>query len=226
MNAINVEFPPFGSLYHYTTQTGLLGIITSKQIWATNILYLNDSAELNYSIHLAQEDAKKFWLSLIPEEKEFLSHFLENLNIARYLYGQRGADIFVCSFSAKQNDLSQWRGYSFGENGFNIGFDFNSPLRGIVEKQGFDLVKCVYEPEVQSEIVRKFLTDMLDRFRVEKTSTGASQYFEQDLLHQFYTAFLRMAPKFKHPSFCDENEWRLVSSPMDKITLTRFHMWK
>ena len=39
-------------LYHYTSLEGLLGIIESKSIWATNVLYLNDASELNYSINL------------------------------------------------------------------------------------------------------------------------------------------------------------------------------
>jgi hypothetical protein len=29
-------------LYHYTTQTGLLGIIRDRALWASSILHLND----------------------------------------------------------------------------------------------------------------------------------------------------------------------------------------
>ena len=29
-------------LYHYTSQAGLFGIIQDRQIWATNVLFLND----------------------------------------------------------------------------------------------------------------------------------------------------------------------------------------
>lgn len=33
------------TLYHYTSDSGLLGIIETKSIWATNVRYLNDSKE-------------------------------------------------------------------------------------------------------------------------------------------------------------------------------------
>ncbi len=40
-------------VYHYTTAAGLLGICTSKKIWATDIRYLNDSEEFQYTLDLA-----------------------------------------------------------------------------------------------------------------------------------------------------------------------------
>jgi hypothetical protein len=36
---------PEGLLYHYTDQKGLLGILESKQLWATHYRYLNDTSE-------------------------------------------------------------------------------------------------------------------------------------------------------------------------------------
>jgi hypothetical protein len=41
-------------LFHYTSQAGLLGIITSNVLWATNVLYLNDSSELAYGLSIAE----------------------------------------------------------------------------------------------------------------------------------------------------------------------------
>ncbi len=51
------EEPP-SILYHYTTQKGLLGIIQSKTIWATDILYLNDTMELKYAVDLTLDMIK------------------------------------------------------------------------------------------------------------------------------------------------------------------------
>ena len=42
-------------LYHYTTQVGLMGIVESKEIWATQIEYLNDGMELIYAFDLAMQ---------------------------------------------------------------------------------------------------------------------------------------------------------------------------
>jgi hypothetical protein len=42
-------------LYHYASQKGLLEIVNSKTMWATNIYYLNDSLEYEYAAQLIQE---------------------------------------------------------------------------------------------------------------------------------------------------------------------------
>ena len=47
-------------IYHYTSINGLIGIIERKSIWATNILYLNDASELNYSKNILKEEIKHF----------------------------------------------------------------------------------------------------------------------------------------------------------------------
>lgn len=35
-------------IYHYTTAQGLLGIISRKQIWATDVTFLNDKEEQSW----------------------------------------------------------------------------------------------------------------------------------------------------------------------------------
>ncbi len=46
---------PPDSIYHYTTQLGLLGIVKEGKIWATMSRYLNDASEFVF----AQEVARK-----------------------------------------------------------------------------------------------------------------------------------------------------------------------
>ena len=36
-------------LYHYTSADGLIGILSSKSIWLTDLRYMNDLSELQYS---------------------------------------------------------------------------------------------------------------------------------------------------------------------------------
>ena len=42
-------------LYHYTTQEGLLGIVASGSLWATDITYLNDAMEFGLPLGLIRE---------------------------------------------------------------------------------------------------------------------------------------------------------------------------
>lgn len=46
---------PPDSLFHYTTIDGLLGIVQSKTLWASQIQYLNDSVEFYWALNLTRE---------------------------------------------------------------------------------------------------------------------------------------------------------------------------
>lgn len=47
--------PYLARLFQYTSQKGLLGIIASGVVWATNVLYLSDSSELLYGFSKVRE---------------------------------------------------------------------------------------------------------------------------------------------------------------------------
>src|SRR2546423_10494745 len=42
-------------LYHYTSADGLLGMLQGRQLWATNVRFMNDTSELAYGIRLVRE---------------------------------------------------------------------------------------------------------------------------------------------------------------------------
>ena len=50
---------PEKPLYHYTTQTGLLGIIRDRQIWATHTQYLNDHREFLHAVDLVRGEIQR-----------------------------------------------------------------------------------------------------------------------------------------------------------------------
>ena len=53
----NRDLPPI--LYHYTSQTGLIGMLNTKTIWASKIHYLNDSKEFALALKLARRELTK-----------------------------------------------------------------------------------------------------------------------------------------------------------------------
>ena len=171
-------------LFHYTSQTGLLGIIEEKAIWATNILYLNDGAELRYAAGLAHNEIRELRKSLRGEDIDFLNEVEYKLtHITEY----DGFGIFVCSFSKNGDQLSQWRGYCPHGGGFSIRFDFLSPMYAHVEKQGFSLFDCEYDTTRQEEYVRQLLTQSLTEFHtLQETDhyapVKAAKWFEYEFL--------------------------------------------
>ena len=46
--------PPL-TLYHYTDQAGLLGIMESRRLWATKVQYLNDFMEFGLAVDIAKK---------------------------------------------------------------------------------------------------------------------------------------------------------------------------
>ena len=43
---------PQETLYHYTSFKGLLGIVDSGVLWASDVRYMNDSAEMKHTVDL------------------------------------------------------------------------------------------------------------------------------------------------------------------------------
>ena len=52
------DIPEDTIIYHYTSPEGILGIIESNSLWATDINYLNDSSELRYIYGLVERIVK------------------------------------------------------------------------------------------------------------------------------------------------------------------------
>ncbi len=101
-------------LYHYTSLDGLLGIIKDKAIWATNILYLNDASEINYSKRLLIDQIYAYKNDILMDKEsiyklKFIDKLIDNIN--EYITDKEHSGFFVCSFSEKKDLLSQWRGY-------------------------------------------------------------------------------------------------------------------
>jgi len=194
-------------LYHYTTQNGLLGILKNRKIWATNILFLNDSKEFNHTLELAM-DFLKDGNSLAQQDLH---------STASNLFSH-GPSVYVTSLTAKNDQLSQWRGYCPNMGGFNIGFE-TKKLINLAKTQDFILLPCNYDIEQQKEIIKKsakITCDSLDqKLSLEHRSEGS---FDIDSFLgevgktrlNYGLQLLLIAHYFKHPKFFEEEEWRLI----------------
>lgn len=103
------------TLYHYTTTEGLLGILESEELWATNILFLNDTSELVDAIKLFTAELENNPLKLDKETGWLHTLILPNLEAAP-------VDHFAVSFCEDGDLLSQWRAYSAQGSGYSLGF--------------------------------------------------------------------------------------------------------
>lgn len=193
---------PLRTLYHYTTQAGLLGILTSSSIWASEIRFLNDATEFHTALdavgaelrgRLDDLDSKK-----AQERRDAIFGELTVLE---------ETSVFVLALTERGDDLSQWRAYGGKHSGFALGFDIGK-LTSLAAEHGFSLDRCLYEsPEhtlLAATIVDAALAWLQEGDRMNRRR-----------LREFRRTMLKTAPLLKDHSFRDESEWRLVSASHD-----------
>jgi hypothetical protein len=196
---------PEKTLYHYTTQAGLLGIITEKEIWATHTQYLNDQREYRHAVEFVAVEIE----NRINVEKD--ADILDILRkMAEGLGGIESTNVCVCSFSEDRDSLSQWRAYGGSTSGYSIGFK-PEVLDAAVKREEFYLAPCLYRADLQEAVVHALVQKVLDE-NLERKREG-----EWPILPAGgnLTAYLhRYAPILKDSSFAQEKEWRIISQPL------------
>ena len=189
--------PPL--LYHYTTQHGLLGIIKSKEMWATHTQYLNDVREFLHAVDMVKQELT----GMIAEppmggDMAFLRRLQENLALQ-----VESINVCVCSFSSEGDSLPQWRAYGGSASGFAMGFS-GDYLRKVCGEVGW-LVPVLYQEDQQRELVRTLLEDVVAEHRSDPDSDVPE--------NNFFAYLYRYAPILKHRSFAEEREWRIITTP-------------
>lgn len=198
---------PPDEIFHYTTPDGLLGIIGARAFKATSAFHLNDAQENRIASRLA--------IDLINErlknprdraEASFLTTVRSGLEVlGRYPSG-------VVCFSEERDLLSQWRAYSQGHGAISIGMD--TKLLASWGDNGFFLARCVYDTSAQGELLHVLLDDACDRFTsgfqpVEKDQAKGTKVFTEAVARTV-AGIGHASTFFKHPSFSEEREWRVV----------------
>jgi len=209
MNSTAQDSPP-DVLYHYTSQSGLLGILQDECVWATKIHYLNDHSEFQLALDMATAVLEDLLASDTDQtRKRRIECLLNNLPSIRLL------NVCVASFSADGDSLSQWRAYSKDVGGYAIGFD-SAALLAKAREQGFALVRCEYDEEKQRALVRRLVEESLSQdFNMvpgyedpERPRTFVVLKTGGD----FTENLAKLAPLIKNRAFQEEKEWRLVST--------------
>lgn len=216
-------------LYHYTSQKGLLGILQTKKLWMTNILYLNDSSEYRHTIDLLKsevEERKKQLSQLSPfkfegllsskkitQEDEITNKTHHTLDILK-MFCETFSDFsrkdtfrcYVFSLSQKGNDLNQWRSYCPKEGGFSIGFDYKKLSSIIRNSRGYTIKKCEYDKVEKQRFIHSFLDDIHTRFESNK-DISTSHVCSFILIET-----ISVSTFIKHTSFMDEQEYRIINN--------------
>lgn len=197
---------PPETLYHYTCQRGLLGIIENRELWATQIQFLSDAQEFIYAHRLMQEELEKRRAATDEDVIRGLEGDLkEESEQIEYL------NVCVASFSEQPDLLSQWRGYCPSNGGYAVGFAA-STLIPDKRYPNFTLAPCIYDDEQQRVLVNELIDVLASGKPGDRAEVDRLRYnpFAGDLS----AVLAYFSPIFKHPKFREEEEWRLISRPM------------
>ncbi len=188
---------PNETLYHYTNFNGLMGIVRSGVLWASDIRYMNDSAELQHTADLIRDEVQRRsesncqHLELLQQFQQWVSNRINS-----------GHMVFAASFHTNGNLLSQWRGYSEVGKGVSLGFDL-AHLTACARAQRFEIARCIYDAAQQASLIAQVIDAVIEYSQAGESFAQITDKIESDLL--------RIAAVLKHPSFEEESEWRLIS---------------
>ena len=229
------------SVFHYTDAAGLLGILRSESLFATDYRYLNDTAERGVIRELLMpileaeiaditpKLVQKGWLDKkFYEELGLRVHGMEAGSMCRSI--MTGMDnvspLFVLSFCKHEEDsdafenglLSQWRGYA-GSAGFAIEFDVDK-LHGLMEKEvklyayarlKADDIRYEKYEEVFDPAAYRGVAAELMRQIFKHHGVDISEVTGRVEIDTVVQHLMAAAPFLKHPGFHEEKEYRITA---------------
>jgi hypothetical protein len=211
-------------IWHYTTWSGLEGILTDHELWASRIGYLNDEQEFVLAQRVFRAAVKK---AVGPKNLHKVAAQIGRLERAIRRLGSHS--ICVTSFSYARDSLSQWRAYA-SQVGFSVGFDPDKLVQAaMTELQNFKLVDCIYGAQDQFAAINGLVSEFLEFCSWHEENDLSEIPYEQIAMHDVF-ALNRLAqkmawqaPQIKHGAFREERECRLVSLPLAEPTNLGFH---
>lgn len=205
-------------VWHYTNLAGLLGISSSRKIWATSILHMNDEEEYHHTFRLFSEAIKDI-------EENFPNNLFVDFikRFRREAKRQVSYYAFVACFSESRDQLSQWRAYSDDTGRFSLRFKgrflgaLSDGLNNRVEKLGlesenyalFRLSKIVYDDRKKVEIIMNFL-EMIEEFILNNKIDSKNDNAFQVLSEMTLAVLVNLAVMLKDRAFSEEKEYRLI----------------
>lgn len=217
-----------GLIWHYTDAAGVLGILSSHCLWATNAAMLNDHREIAHGMEVMDEvfNALRSAGDLAGDDEAFVADAID-MSKDNLL---TGTGVFVISASRERNSLSQWRAYG----GYAVGLDPTVPLAMLVEGERFlsatpltgyrpeDLMitgiratrwlAVLYDDDEQRGHAERVLRWM-PTVRPRGVQPGSNEWARAANSGPFI-AYASAVTSFKHGGFEDEREVRLTAFPV------------
>ncbi|MDU8359963.1 hypothetical protein [Pseudomonas syringae group sp. J309-1] len=184
------------SLYHYTDASAVLSIVKERELWLTDIRFMNDAEETLDGVKYVMEAVKSLPLMADEHSKRALDILLRFTaqDVAEGLMDEHS---FISSFSRTGDHLVQWRSYGL----YAIEFD-DSLMHDLSP-----ITPCHYEILEKQNLAIDFVRMTRDAISA-KLSGGHDEY--SHAVQRSIWELADFTTAFKHQSFRDENEVRLI----------------
>lgn len=202
-------------LYHYTKCYAVQNIFRTNVLFATKSSFLNDTNEMGYILHVAQEVIREIqnpdWQRLL------LNQIIDTMeDFKRH-------DIFVVSFSEEEDSITLWSEFG-NQTGYNIAFDGIGLLERISDRQKiYCHGRVLYDHGQQLSLIRSlFFKITPDRIGLpfqeilqrETVSQNTPEFMEY--CHKLQRSLNIYAMFFKQQQFSAEREYRVVFKNPDR----------
>lgn len=191
--------PPI--LYHYCSVETFYNIIINKTLWLTDSFSTNDYMENRWINKIIGE--------LLPNYKNDENRQLFD-NVFN-LYELNDYTPFITCFSKNGDLLSQWRAYANDGSGIAIGFNtayFNIEHQlpftmAVFNKHSIGLHEVYYDYKIQLDIINRLLYEI-----------SLSRHIPDEKTIELASKLKRYSFILKNPAFFEEQEWRIIYTPL------------
>ena len=213
----NRALAPERPLYHYTDSDGLINILKSQTLRATDARYLNDALEVEYGRRLVEDILLERYSLPRRERREItppVSLFIK-MALSDRLFDpyEPGRFAFVTCLCEEGNLLSQWRAYADRGAGYSIGFSWGGLFNNHRSAIDQPLSKVLYHQEQQVTLIRELVEEICGILAAADPSSVLENHaLATNAVRALRIVLMDYLPCFKHPSFEAKREWRIVQN--------------
>lgn len=234
------------TVYHYTSPSGLLGIVDNEEnsknakLWFTRWDSLNDKNE-RYDIQEVLKEYKELKGDSIPKEFQdaiqklidtdvdewelppILWHYYDMSHLKCMNFSDPNPDnIYICSFSTDGDSLPMWNYYSKSSHyeGYALGIDVAKWEERVKELNGcaLDIRRVIYDEKDKIKKIDEIVSECEKDLKNESIQKIRSTILGTEYIEQNLSLRIaRLQLIFKDKHFSHENEVRaILKIPKDK----------
>lgn len=187
-------------LYHYTNFKAFDGIIRCAELRLNNILNMNDASEMRLFMNgLCKAVVERLYLNGDTSKIKTADNLFKKEMEKEFYYSA-----YAACFSKFRDDAAQWERY--GHLGQGVCIAFHEDILEQMAGGALSLQEVYYQEDMTGH---RLVNDFYQLFARSSEDITENSPKLQTLMTE---AWIQSAA-FKHPSFANEKEFRLVASP-------------